>query len=225
MSSEINSYDDFLADFCYFLDSNFTYSSILVQYDADDVQGYKALLEALYKNRASLKWPFNTTAAWYCYFLDVFNFNMIELVEQLIPWSMRGQGKFWLCFGNGNVPNYIKDRITSLTITPNVKEIIADPNAPTINLPKLTSLTIDTDAELPDNMLECRGIKELRFKRNPKIRDICSEYAFDRNAKVIMETGSTKGMSISFAKTCVDYLQGVDVEKIRNYIKAKEEED
>ena len=138
---------------------------------------------------------------------------------------MRGQGKFWLCFGNGNVPNYIKDRITSLTITPNVKEIIADPNAPTINLPKLTSLTIDTDAELPDNMLECRGIKELRFKRNPKIRDICSEYAFDRNAKVIMETGSTKGMSISFAKTCVDYLQGVDVEKIRNYIKAKEEED
>ena len=55
MSSEINSYDDFLADFCYFLDSNFTYSSILVQYDADDVQGYKALLEALYKNRASLK--------------------------------------------------------------------------------------------------------------------------------------------------------------------------
>ena len=91
-------------------------------------------------------------------------------------------------------------------------------------MPKLTSLIIDTDAELPDNMFNCRGIKELRFKRNPKIRDICSEYTFDRNAKVIMETGSTKGMSISFAKTCVDYLEGVDVDKIRNYIKSIEEE-
>lgn len=55
MANQINSYDDFLDEFCYFLASNITYSSILVQYDENDVEGYKALLEALYKNRDSLK--------------------------------------------------------------------------------------------------------------------------------------------------------------------------